>query len=126
MSTPRISAGLDGLLRRVQRAAQTGERLPTGARLAEELGLAGAWTVTGLQRAGEKIGLFRVVHNRRGIAAIEAVDGSWRAIGSGAELPDDAARVAPRRCLRCRDQFSPRHRHNFLCTTCGIYADREG
>jgi hypothetical protein len=123
MTGPRISPGLDALLRLLRRAAETGRQLPTTTGMAAELGLSGAWTVTGLLRAGEKLGLIRVHHTGRGIGAIEAADGSWRAVGSAGEV---AAQLPHRRCLRCRGQFQPRHRHNFLCTPCGSYADREG
>lgn len=126
MSGPRISPGLHDLLALLRRAAETGGRLPTTARMAEQLGLSGAWTVTGLLRRGEALGLIRVHHNRRGIGAIEAVDGSWRAVGSAGEIENGPELPPMRRCLRCRDQFQPRHRHNFLCPTCGIHADREG
>jgi transposase-like protein len=27
-----------------------------------------------------------------------------------------------RKCLRCRKQFSPEHKHNFLCVSCQAYA----
>lgn len=90
--------------------------------LADRLGLSPSY-VRALLAEARRRGLIVVHRGRNGVemAAIEAADGSWRT-----ERGPRSVAVATRRCLRCREDFEPEHRHNFLCRPCGHYAGREG
>jgi hypothetical protein len=123
MSRSSPSPTADRLLRRIRAAADAREALPTTTGLAEQLGLSGAWAVTSLLRELERHARIVVRHGKRGILAIEAPDGSWRAAGSAAAR--SAAALPKRQCLRCRRAFTPEHRHNFLCG-CQNWVARHG
>jgi hypothetical protein len=102
--------------------AQAQVPLPTLHDLADLLSLSPSRTRALLAEARQR--RLIVVHRGRNgteMAAIEAPDGSWRA-----ERDPRSMAVATRKCLRCRTEFAPEHRHNFLCRPCGTYADREG
>ena len=102
--------------------AQAQVPLPTLHDLADLLDLSPSRTRALLAEARQR--RLIVVHRGRNgaeMAAIEATDGSWRA-----ERDPRSVAVATRKCLRCRTDFAPEHRHNFLCRPCGYYADREG
>lgn len=118
---PLPGSQLDRLVQLIRAAASAGTPLPTTEGMAEALGLDRADVVTKLLREAEKRGLLVVQHGRVGISAIEAPDGSWRAIGAVAARGQ--GRLPPRRCLRCQHRFEPTHRHNFLC---GCQAQAEG
>jgi hypothetical protein len=102
--------------------AQVQARLPTLHDLAELLDLSPSRTRALLAEARRR-GMIVVHRGKNGVdwAAVEAADGSWRVERDPRSMP-----VATRKCLRCRTEFAPEHRHNFLCRPCGYYADREG
>lgn len=72
--------------------------------------------------AAERRGLLEVTRDAEGRRiAVAAADGRFRfqPRPSSYAHDDGDAPPRPRRCLRCRETFKPRHRTNFLCKTCG-------
>jgi hypothetical protein len=103
------------MLDALRRMAVAGRALPGVTDLADELGLATAYVAADLLRELEVRDLLVLEREGRSIVGAGAADGTWF-------LRRDARRSsappAERRCLRCRDPFAPRHRHNFLCDPC--------
>lgn len=101
--------------------ALRGLPIPSLDGIAREMDLTERNRVTELFRQGEARGLFRVEHGGGGqVVAIEAADGSWRAVRGGPAKPPK------RKCLRCRQSFQPEHRHNFLCGCAELSAAPRG
>lgn len=120
--TPRPNTRLAVLHALLHAMARTGEALPTLGEIGVRMGGIRADEVSDELRRGEAAGHWAVVRAQgRGILSVSAADGAWVLHGHGSRAAA-RAKLPPRRCLRCRENFEPEHRHNFLCVPCGIYA----
>lgn len=119
--TVRPNTRLERLLTYLADRAGRGQPLPTTDAIAQELAFAGAWDVTHLLTQAKAKGLLTVEYRGPFIAAIAATDGRWRL--DGAVPGRRAAELPPRRCLRCRTDFTPPHKGRFLCAPCCAYAE---
>lgn len=113
-------------LRVLRELAEAGQDLPPTPRMAEKVGLLDYAHLSGAYAEGERLGWWKFARTDVGhIIAIWATDGTWCLNGSAAPRGGDRG-LPPRRCLRCRLEFRPEHRGNFLCRPCGVYAERVG
>lgn len=114
MTAPAPHTQLARLVAYLREAAANGRPLPSIDQITSALGCHHHHNAAKVMMRARKMGLIEVSYGRCGIAAIAAPDGAWI-------LRRDDRRVgrpAPRRCLSCREPFSPPHRHRFLCDPC--------
>jgi|GEM_PF-4089182 len=106
------------------RLAKEGRDMPSMPKVADDLAMT-ASNLRALLEEGVGRGLWKIVRGDAGILSIYEPGGGWLLNGPAATRRAQP-KLPPRRCLRCRGAFTPEHRTNFLCTPCGIYAERVG
>lgn len=103
---------LDQLHDFLRRRARQAKWLPSAALIAEMLALPDGAVVTDLLWQGEQAGLWQVLRDSSlRVTGVVAGDGTWRVVR---DRPQPQPRPQ-RRCLACRNPFTPEHRYNFLC-----------
>lgn len=114
MTAPAPNTQLARLVAYFRAAAASGCPLPSLDQITTDVGCLQKSNFYKLMKRARELGLIEVRYAPNGIESVAAPDGSWVARRGDRR----AGRPAPRRCLSCREPFSPPHRHRFLCDPC--------
>jgi len=114
MTAPAPNTQLARLVAYFRDAAESGRPLPSLDQITTAIGCPQKSNFYKVMKRARELGLIEVRYAPNGIESVAAPDGSWVARRADRR----AGRPAPRRCLSCREPFSPPHRHRFLCDPC--------
>lgn len=123
MEAPRENTRLDRLLRELQRLGAAMATDLNIIELADSIGVSNS-DFYRLLDEGHRRGFWQLLRDNSRITAIVHPLGDWKLTCSMRRYRGTKNETVSflRKCLRCRDAFTPMHRFNFLCEGCRAFA----